>query len=109
MKIAFIIALCACSLFLTLLIFTYDNLGEARELNSKNEAIIEVQNKRLKEPEQSQSTTTKVTKTLDQETFEFAISTNKAMQTYIITLQNIMDNNGVTYPKFIYQEITEGE
>jgi len=104
MKIAFIIALCACSLFLTLLIFTYDNLGEARELNSKNEAIIEVQNKRLKGPEQSQNTTT-TTKTLDQETFEFAISTNKAMQTYIITLQNIMDNNGVTYPKFIYENI----
>jgi bisphosphoglycerate-dependent phosphoglycerate mutase len=87
-------------------------LGEARELNSKNEAIIEVQNKRLQleqGQEQGQSTTTTTTQTFDQETLEFEISYNEALQSYVQTLQAIMDNNGVIYPKFIYQELLEGE
>ena len=95
---------------IVMLLLVSNNLWAAKSRIKQLEDIKNLQTDRLKNQTTitPKSTTTATTKTLDQETFEFVVSTNVAMQSYIVTLQEIMQANDVIYPKFIYQELLEG-
>ena len=67
---------------------------------------IEIQN--LKNPEPVETIQPADTENIDQEELlEFLSSYVSAQKAYIKTLKQIMDNNRVTYPQFIYAELEE--
>jgi len=51
--------------------------------------------------------TTTMTTNFDEEAFEFVVSYLKALDSYTKELQNILKNNNISYPKFVYKNILE--
>ena len=91
-------------------ILLYDNLQNAKARINQLEDIKQVQEERLNNQITTIETTLiDETKTLEEHTEEYLDSYNTALLIYVETLQFIMKNNELQYPKFIYQEITEGE
>ena len=51
--------------------------------------------------------TTTMTTNFDEEVFEFVIDYNKAQDSYIKLLQNILKNNHIQYPEFMYEKLLQ--
>ena len=51
--------------------------------------------------------TTTMTTNFDEEAFEFVVSYLKALDSYTKELQNILKNNNISYPEFVYKNILE--
>jgi hypothetical protein len=108
-KISIILIALIAILFLILFCTTYNQLNEAKIRINQLEQIKKAQNDKIARQEATTTIpttqTTGQTKTLEEHTEEYLVSYNEALQTYTTILQQIMDNNHVLYPKFIYQEL----
>ena len=56
-----------------------------------------------------EATTTTVPVNIDFETFEYVVSFSFAQKSYIALLQELLRKHDITYPNFMYLELTEEE
>ena len=106
-----IVLICALVLVSVFAVLTYvenNNLYQQIKDQEKLELDLGLKNIEIENLKKLPPETIQPTEQIDQqELLDFLAGYNSAQKAYIKTLKQIMDNNGVKYPIFIYAELEE--